>query len=187
MILLSLLNNFSLAIENPITTLGNGESEEFIIFPSGGGYNNEFNLTIPAGAIITSAELELRGIGIQDVVNQFKHDFFDTTNNTAWKNFTSQNPPTSNPSTFISTKFTSKENTDIRSRDNTRAIHSGSILNNYPYHLFRFNITETEISTLSTYWEGYGFFNGFMLVPYWSYFFQWFYAGSILVISVHLE
>lgn len=173
MVCLSLLNNITIGIENPITTFGNGSSEEIIIFPEGGGYNNELNLTIPEGAIITDANMELRGFGVLGVINQFLHNFTDTVNNTAWEGLTTENPPKSKPATFTTTNLTTTEYTNISASNNVRASYVCTGAVNYPYHLFRFNITETDISTLEVYWEGYGFFSGMMLVPYWSYLDIW--------------
>ncbi len=172
-IVFSLFNISSIALDNPITTLGNGSSEEIITFPFGGGYNNDLNLTLPEGVIITSAEMELRGLGITGVLSKYKHDFSDTVNNAAWGGITTENPPKSNPSTFTTNLFSNTDYTNVKSSNDIRATYTAKGVNNYPYHLFRFKITETGITTLNAYWEGYGYFNGFMISPYWAYLYIW--------------
>ena len=173
LIILTALSVIATGLDNPIITLGNGNSEEIITFQNGGGTNTDLNLTIPEGAIITDAEMELEGRGLSGALQPYRHDYQDTVNNNAWKGATTQNPPTSAPNTFMTTTFTSTEYTQISLPDNILAKHQIKGLNNYPYHLFRFNITETGITSLEVYWEGYGYFNGMMLVPYWSYGFVW--------------
>lgn len=173
MIILPMLNISAPTIENPIKKLGNGSSEEIITFPNGGGYNNELNLTLPEGAIITSAEMELQGLGVQGVLQKYTHTYSDTVNNNAWKGVTTQHPPTSTPSTFSTTAFSNTEYSNVRLSDNVRALHSAKGANNYPYHLFKFKVAETGITNLEVNWEGYGYFNGISIWPYWAYLYIW--------------
>lgn len=167
------LSGISSGFDNPITTLGNGNTEGTITFPYGGGTNTDLNLTIPEDAIITDAAMEISGHALTGPVQPYEHDYQDTVNNNAWNGMTTQNPPTSTPTTFMTTVFTGLEYTQISLLDNIKAKTSVKGLNNYPYHLFRFNLTETGITSLDVYWKGYGYFNGFMLNPWWSYGFVW--------------
>jgi hypothetical protein len=173
MIIFPMLNIIVTGLDNPITKLGNDSSEEIITFPYGGGYNTDLNLTLPEGAIINSAEMELQGVGIQGVSKPFDHTFSDTVNNNAWKGATTEHPPTSTPSTFATTAFTNTDYSNIKTSDNVRASYSSKFMDNYTYHLFRFKVTETGITNLNVYWEGYGILNGPSISPYKAYLYIW--------------
>ena len=168
-----MLNIIVTGIDNPITKLGNGSSEEIITFPDGGGFNTDLNLTLPEGAIINSAEMELQGVGIQGVSVPFDHTFSDTVNNNAWKDATTEHPPSSTPAKFATTAFTNTEYSNIKTSDDVRASYSCRFINNYTYHLFRFKVTETGITNLNVYWEGYGMLGGASIPTYWAYLYIW--------------
>jgi len=173
MIIFPMLNIIVTGIDNPITKLGNGSSEEIITFPDGGGFNTDLNLTLPEGAIINSAEMELQGVGIQGVSVPFDHTFSDTVNNNAWKDATTEHPPSSTPAKFATTAFTNTEYSNIKTSDDVRASYSCRFINNYTYHLFRFKVTETGITNLNVYWEGYGMLGGASIPTYWAYLYIW--------------
>lgn len=155
--------------DNPITTLGNGNSEEIIEFPDGGGDNTDLSLKIPEDAQITSAELELKGLGVIGNSQKYTHDYFDTVNNDAYHGLTTQHPPTSPPSSFMGTAFSNTDYTQVRANDNIRFLSYAKGANNFPYQMYRLKITETAVSFLNVHWEGYGWYSGASIAHYQAY------------------
>ncbi|MCK5562191.1 MAG: DUF2975 domain-containing protein [Thermoplasmata archaeon] len=172
-ILVPMLSLVATGLDNPITTLGNGDPEGIIEFPVGGGENTDLNILIPEGAEITDAEMELRGLGVIGTSQDYTHNYFDTTNNDAWWGMTTQHPPNSAPSTYQTNAFSNQDHVSVRASDNARMLSSAKGNPNYPYQFFRFKITETGITYLNVYWEGYGWYSGISIAHYQAYLYIW--------------
>jgi hypothetical protein len=155
--------------DNPITNFGDGSSEKIIEFPDGGGINTELSLKIPEDAKITSAELELTGLGVVGDSHKYTHDYFDTTNNNAWHGITTQQPPTSPPSSFMGTLFANTDYPKVRTSDDIKMLSSAKGTNNLPYQMYRVTISETGISHMNIHWEGYGWYSGASIAHYQAY------------------
>lgn len=173
LILLPLFSLTTAGFDNPITTLGNGNNDEIIEFPDGGGTNTDLNLIVPEGAEIIEAELELGGLGVIGTEQQYTHNYFDTTNNDAWWGMTNQHPPTSAPTTYMANAFMSQDYVSVRSSDNIRMLSSAKGFSNHPFHFFRFQISESGITSLNVHWEGYGWYSGLSIAHYQAYLYIW--------------
>ena len=169
LIILSLSTLSATGSDNPIITFGNGNSEEIIEFPDGGGVNTDLSLKIPEDAEITSAELELKGLGVIGNSQKYTHDYFDTVNNDGYHGITTQHPPTSPPSGFMGTLFLSPDYVQVRASDDIKFLSYVKGANNFAYQMYRLKITETTVSFLNVHWEGYGWYSGASIAHYQAY------------------
>jgi hypothetical protein len=132
---------------------GDLESKEYV-FGDGGGTFSDLNVTIPKRATVLSATVDLEGLPL---LEEFKYDYMDKVNNSAWKDFTSQLPPTSSPSNFKDTAFSNSDYRDIQSKNNIMATTEGGSSPNAtsrPVQLYKFKVTDQDTSNFNFYWYG---------------------------------
>jgi len=152
-------------------TLGNGNPEAIITFPSGGGTDNTLNLSLPERCNITSARLEVRGMGVASSNVQTNYTFVNTTGKGFWDG--NSTTVTGTPSTLQQNPLSNVDYGLVAFNDNLRKVTTTSVPNCYPYHTFKFTITETVITSIRVGWIGYGLYTGISIAHYQAYVRLW--------------
>jgi hypothetical protein len=137
-----------------VTTFSDGSKDDLLMFGAGGGTNQNLNVSLPKRSTVLSAEMEIEGRAtpLKSVYN-----YSDAENNTAWYGNASALPTNEHPSEFEDIEFDNKEYGAIVHNDTTRAEHSTATFKATKlrlYHMFRFNITDSDAVSFTFYWSG---------------------------------
>jgi hypothetical protein len=104
---------------------------------------------------VLNASFDLEGLPASPPPVLRKYDISDGKGNDAWEGATSDSPPSGGPGSFQQQKFASDGIADIISEDgNTHGTLSYAFC--APYQLFKFNVTEDIVSSLTVKWVGTG-------------------------------
>jgi hypothetical protein len=141
-----------------IKTLTGGASEASLVFQAA-GKNTTQSLTVPKGAIVSSATLDIEGLGLQapnTVVTDF--DFNDSVNNKAWWG-ASKIQASGLPSTYEANPFVPADYPNVAKSDDVY-VDTTNIQNEFAYHHFSFFVPATGIVSIKVFWEGGGVATG---------------------------
>jgi len=132
---------------------------------SGGYSNSTFNISLPNGAIVSSASVDLEGSYIVGPKQVITCDFASDPGSmyTAYAaGHSKSTPDNTKPSTFLGNQFTPADITRIAYSDNSYAYvyyaYSGS--NEWGYHHFQFKVPLDITSKVSVLYEGWGGYPG---------------------------
>ena len=141
-----------------IKTLTGGASEASLVFQAA-GKNTTQSLTVPKLSIISSATMDIEGLGLQapnTVVTDF--DFNDSVNNKAWWG-ASKVQASGLPSTYEANPFAQLDYPNVAKSDDVY-VDTTNIQNEYAYHHFAFFVPATGIVSIKVFWEGGGVATG---------------------------
>jgi hypothetical protein len=126
-----------------------------ILFPFTGGTDSSYHVQAPRGCRVLNASFDLEGRSATPPPVLRKYDISDGKNNDAWEGVTSDCPPTGGPGSFQQQQFASDGFSDVSSEDGS-AHGTLTYAIGAPYQLFKFKVTEDNVTSLTVKWVGTG-------------------------------
>jgi hypothetical protein len=126
-----------------------------IVFPFTGGTDSSYVLQAPRGCKVLNASMDLEGLPALPPPVWRRYDIADVSGSGAWEGAVSDTNPSGGPGSYQQMKFTSDGISEVRSQDgNTHGTLTYGLA--APYQLFKFNVTEDNVTTIWVKWVGIG-------------------------------
>jgi len=126
-----------------------------IVFPFTGGSDSSYVVQAPRGCKVLNASMELEGLPALPPPELRRYDIADVYGSGAWEGAASDTNPSGGPGSYQQMKFTSDGVSEVRSQDgNTHGTLTYGL--GVPYQLFKFNITEDNVTSMWVKWVGIG-------------------------------
>jgi len=126
-----------------------------IDFPMVGGTDCSFAVEAPARSRVLQASMSIEGRAAVPPPELRTYDISDVTGSAAWEGAAEDSNPSGGPGNYQQMKFGSDGLSEVRAQDgNTHGTLCYGM--GAPYQLFRFNVTEDSVASISVKWVGIG-------------------------------
>lgn len=127
-----------------------------IMFPFTGGTDASYSVTAPRNCVLLNASIDIEGQAALPPATERRYDISDGRNNEAWEGVTKDSPPSGGPGSYQAQQFAADAIGAVSSEDgNTH----GTLTYGFgsPYQLFKFKVTEDNVTSLTVRWVGTGY------------------------------
>ena len=126
-----------------------------IVFPFTGGSDSSYAVQAPRGCKVLNASMDLEGLPALPPPVWRRYDIADVSGSAAWEGAVSDTSPSGGPGSYQQMKFTSDGISEVRTQDgNTHGTLTYGL--GVPYQLFKFNVTEDNVTSIWVKWVGIG-------------------------------
>lgn len=127
-----------------------------IQFPFTGGADTSYSVTAPRNCVLLNASIDMEGQAALPPATERRYDISDGRNNEAWEGIAKDSPPSGGPGSYQSQQLAADAYGAVSSEDgNTH----GTLTYGFgsPYQLFKFKVTEDNVTSLTVRWVGAGY------------------------------